>query len=200
MAELTFTQKVAKIQKELKAPKGQTNKFGGYKYRNCEDILEAVKPLLGDLILTVSDEVVEAGGRVYMKATSKISDGEGSSLSTSAFAREPDEQKGMSQSQLSGTASSYARKYSLNGLFLIDDTKDADTDEFQGTKKQDVAPTAQKTEAKIDVAATKAMGMSPDQKVIAANPENNVTKVDAPKKSGPWGKKAPVAKTDGDLY
>lgn len=132
MSTETFTQKVAKIQKELKAPKGQTNKFGNYRYRSCEDILEAVKPLLGDLVLTISDEMVEVGGRVYVKATATLTDGVNSSVNT-AYAREPSEQKGMSESQLTGTASSYARKYCLNGTFLIDDTKDADTDEYQRT-------------------------------------------------------------------
>lgn len=133
----TFIQKVAKIQKELKAPKSQRNTFGKYNYRNCEDILEAVKPLLGDLILTVNDEIVEVGGRVYVKSTSTITDGD-KSVSNTAYAREPQEQKGMSDGQLTGATSSYARKYSLNGLFLIDDTKDADTEEYQGKKPESI--------------------------------------------------------------
>lgn len=133
MSNLTFTQKVAKIQKELKAPKNQFNKFGNYKYRNCEDILESVKPLLGDLVLTINDDVVEVGGRIYVKAIATITDGK-EKLSNTAFARESSEQKGMNDSQITGAASSYARKYCLNGLFLIDDTKDADTEEFQGKK------------------------------------------------------------------
>lgn len=132
-----FVKKVAKIQKELKAPKSQYNKFGGYNYRNQEDILEAVKPLLGDLVLTVTDEIVEVGGRVYVKATSTITDGE-NELSNTAFARESESKKGMDDSMCTGTASSYSRKYSLNGLFLIDDTKDPDSDEFQKqTGKED---------------------------------------------------------------
>ena len=117
--------KLASIQQTLKAPKGQMNKFGGYKYRSCEDILEAVKPLLGDLVLTISDDIVEVGGRVYVKATVSISSGSGS-VFTTAFARESETKKGMDDSQITGSASSYARKYALNGLFCIDDTKDAD--------------------------------------------------------------------------
>ena len=115
------------IQKELKAPKGQYNSFGKYKYRSCEDILEAVKPLctkLG-LLLTISDEIVEIGGRVYVKATATIRK-ESQYVTVSAFARESETKKGMDDSQITGSASSYARKYALNGLFLIDDTKDAD--------------------------------------------------------------------------
>ena len=120
-----LTNKLAMIQQKLKAPKGQMNKFGGYKYRSCEDILEAVKPLLGDLVLTISDDIVEVGGRVYVKATVSISSGSGN-VSTTAFARESEIKKGMDESQITGAASSYARKYALNGLFCIDDTKDAD--------------------------------------------------------------------------
>ena len=120
-----LTNKLAAIQQKLKAPKGQMNKFGGYKYRSCEDILEAVKPLLGDLVLTISDDIVEVGGRVYVKATVSINSGSGS-VSTTAFARESETKKGMDDSQITGSASSYARKYALNGLFCIDDTKDAD--------------------------------------------------------------------------
>lgn len=121
---------VAKIQSELKAPKNQLNKFGGYKYRNCEDILEAVKPLLNNLglVITINDELINMGNRFYIKATATISDGE-NSLSNSALAREAEVKKGMDESQITGAASSYARKYALNGLLLIDDTKDADATE-----------------------------------------------------------------------
>lgn len=125
------------IQKRLKAPKSNFNSFGKYNYRSCEDILEAVKPLLEDCTLYLSDEVVEIGGRVYVKATATFSDGK-TETKVSAFAREADSKKGMDESQVTGTASSYARKYALNGLFLIDDTKDADTDEFaKATKKEE---------------------------------------------------------------
>jgi len=115
-----------KIQKELKAPKNQFNSFGKYNYRNCEDILEAVKPLLGDAILTISDEVVNIGNHNYVKATATIKNGD-EIESTTAYAREALEQKGMNDSQLTGSTSSYARKYALNGLFCIDDTKDSDS-------------------------------------------------------------------------
>jgi hypothetical protein len=114
-----------KIQKELKAPKGQHNAFGNYNYRSCEDILEAVKPLLGKAILTLCDDMVILGDRFYVKATVTIADGD-KSFSVSAFARESLDKKGMDTAQITGAASSYARKYALNGLFCIDDTKDAD--------------------------------------------------------------------------
>ena len=120
-----------KIQQELKAPKNRHNSFGDYNYRSCEDILEAVKPLLvkHGALLTLKDDVVEVGGRVYVKATATFIDAEGT-IEVTAFAREAMEKKKMDDSQITGTASSYARKYALNGLFLIDDTKDADTDEY----------------------------------------------------------------------
>jgi len=116
-----------KIQQELKAPKSQTNSFGGYKYRSCEDILEAVKPILAKLnaTITLSDDLILVGERYYVKATATLTDKEGS-ISVSALAREEDTKKGMDQSQITGSCSSYARKYALNGLFAIDDTKDSD--------------------------------------------------------------------------
>ena len=119
-----------KIQAELKAPKGQTNSFGKYKYRSCEDIVEAVKPILAkyELALLITDEIVEIGGRVYVKATAMIStEGDSKASCAIGYAREPESKKGMDESQITGAASSYARKYALNGLFAIDDTKDADT-------------------------------------------------------------------------
>lgn len=126
-----INEKLMNIQQELKAPKGQYNSFGKYKYRSCEDILEAVKPTMAKngVWLTLSDEIVNVGERYYIKATATISDGDGS-ISVSAFAREEETKKGMDGSQITGTASSYARKYALNGLFCIDDTKDADTDAY----------------------------------------------------------------------
>ena len=117
------------IQQTLNAPKGQYNKFGGYPYRSAEDILEAVKPLLQNVTLMVSDEIVLIGDRYYVKATATLSDGE-DSISATAFAREEKEQKGMTAGQLTGATSSYARKYALNGLFCIDDAKDLDTDAY----------------------------------------------------------------------
>lgn len=119
--------KLAEIQKKLKAPKGQFNSFGKYKYRSCEDILEAVKPLLGECTLIVSDEIVNIGTRFYVKAVAFFSDGTNHITST-AFAREPEVKKGMDESQITGSSSSYARKYALNGLFCIDDAKDADSE------------------------------------------------------------------------
>lgn len=126
--------KLIQIQSELKAPKGQFNSFGKYNYRSCEDILEAVKPLLAKykVVMTITDEVVAVSDRVYVRACATLSDAEGDeSVSNVAWAREDADKKGMDGSQLTGTASSYARKYCLNGLFLIDDTKDADTDEHR---------------------------------------------------------------------
>ena len=154
-------EKLSKVQEELKAPKGQYNSFGKYKYRSCEDILEAVKPILikNKLSMQISDELVVIGEstpttynevyydkdlkrenertvisgnqRYYIKATVTLLDIEdNSTMSNTAYAREEEYKKGMDGSQITGTASSYARKYALNGLFLIDDTKDADTDEY----------------------------------------------------------------------
>lgn len=119
------------IQRELKAPKGNYNSFGKYKYRSAEDILESVKPLChkNGCLLTLSDSVELIGERFYIKATAKITNGT-DSVEVTAYAREEETKKGMDGSQITGTASSYARKYALNGLFCIDDTKDADTDEF----------------------------------------------------------------------
>lgn len=130
---MTIYQKLLEVQAALKAPKGQYNSFGKYKYRSCEDILEAVKPLLKEIgvCLILKDEVEKIETRYYVKATAKFIDIEtGEYEEGSAYAREDESKKGMDGSQITGTASSYARKYCLNGLFLIDDTKDADTDEY----------------------------------------------------------------------
>lgn len=132
--------KLMMIQQELKAPKGQYNSFAKYNYRSCEDILEAVKPLCikNHAALLLNDAVQEVSGRFYVVATATLVDTEsGDSVSASAYAREPQDKKGMDDSQITGMASSYARKYALNGLFCIDDTKDADTDE---AKRQEDAP------------------------------------------------------------
>lgn len=133
-------QKLSNVQMELKAPKDQKNSFGNYKYRSCEDILEAVKPLLkkNDLTLVISDTLENIGDRYYVKATATIYDIEsGTTLSNTAYAREEETKKGMDGSQITGTSSSYARKYALNGLFNIDDTKDADTDEYTKKTKEE---------------------------------------------------------------
>lgn len=134
--------KLIHIQKELKAPKSQRNSFGNYNYRNCEDILEAVKPLLAkyECALTISDSIEAVGSRYYVKATARVTDGR-DSIEVTAYAREAETKKGMDDSQITGSTSSYARKYALNGLFAIDDTKDADTDEY--TKKSQNSTTSQ---------------------------------------------------------
>lgn len=122
---MSITEALSKIQRELNAPKSQYNSFGKYHYRNCEDILAAVKPLLGDGTITLSDEIVQIGNRIYVKAIATFTKGN-DSISVSAFAREPEDKKGMDASQITGATSSYARKYALNGLLCIDDNKDAD--------------------------------------------------------------------------
>lgn len=126
-SQVVLTQRVGDIQHKLKAPKGQYNSFGKYNYRSCEDILEGVKPLLKEhnLALLIDDEIVQIGERYYVKATAKITDGR-EFVSATAYAREPDTKKGMDESQITGATSSYARKYALNALLCIDDTKDAD--------------------------------------------------------------------------
>lgn len=132
------------IQQELKAPKGQYNSFGKYHYRSCEDIVESVKPLLAKhgVQLTLTDDIVMVGDRIYVKATATLYDEKGVSETATAFAREPEQKKGMDESQITGTASSYARKYALNGLFLIDDTKDPDTDEYRNQQNSAPIPAA----------------------------------------------------------
>lgn len=141
------------IQVELKAPKSQYNKFGGYKYRSTEDILQAVKPLLkkyGDS-LDLSDEPVLIGDWHYIKATAAFKDKDGNNTVVTGYAREAANKKGMDDSQITGTASSYARKYALNGLFLIDDTKDADTDEYHQQQQPGKRQTA-KNNTKAELA------------------------------------------------
>lgn len=142
MAAKTLQQKLIEIQAELKAPKSQFNKFGGYNYRNCEDILEAVKPLCAkhEIVPLLSDEIVLVGERYYIKAVAKVTDGK-DEISTVAYARESLDKKGMDESQITGSTSSYARKYALNGLFCIDDTKDADFMDNSQSKKTASKPT-----------------------------------------------------------
>lgn len=125
-----FYARLAEIQRTLNAPKNQYNSFGKYKYRSCEDILEDVKPLLNGLFLSISDEIVPIGDRYYVRATATITDGE-TTITASAMAREEESKKGMDAAQVTGATSSYARKYCLNGLFGIDDSRDADTDEHK---------------------------------------------------------------------
>jgi hypothetical protein len=151
--KMPLKEKLLNIQTQLKAPKGQFNKFGGYKYRSCEDILEAVKPLLleNKCVLTITDTVDNIGDRFYIKAAAVLTDVESDeSIINTAYARETDDKKGMDGSQITGTASSYARKYALNGLFLIDDTKDADTDEHAMQTGQDEKKATEKQIAMIE--------------------------------------------------
>lgn len=135
MEEMKFFEKVQKVQEELKAPKNQFNKFGNYAYRSCEDIYNAVKPLLAKygLYLTVSDELVTVGERYYIKATATLGNVDDLSfIHNVAYAREEETKKGMDGSQITGASSSYARKYALNGLFLIDDVRDSDVTNTHG--------------------------------------------------------------------
>lgn len=158
MADKTFTERLIAVQSQLKVPKNQYNDYGGFKYRSCEDILEAVKPLLQKegLYVTIADDIVVIGERFYVKATATLSDGE-NSISNHAFAREDAAKKGMDGSQVTGTASSYARKYALNGLLAIDDTKDADALNY-GTpiKAADTTKAADNSKAKAIAEARKA--------------------------------------------
>lgn len=165
MSELNIHQKLQGIQSSLKAPKGQVNKFGGYSYRSAEDILTALKPLLAEwqCTLVITDEIVEVGGRVYVKATAVLTGATGDNcikqlqsnfqdsefvvpakqpvircdncIQADGFAREAENKKGMDDAQITGSASSYARKYALNGLFAIDDTKDPDATNNHGKSK-----------------------------------------------------------------
>lgn len=126
---VSFMRRIVAVQRKLMAPKSKFNSFGKYYFRSCEDILEAVKPLLeeNDLLLSINDEMVVVNDRYYVHATATLYDVlSGESISTSAYAREPENKKGSDQSQVTGSSSTYARKYALNGLFLIDDNKDAD--------------------------------------------------------------------------
>lgn len=149
-------EKLSNVQNELKAPKNQKNNFGNYNYRSAEDILEAVKPLLktNRLSLILSDELKNIGDRYYINAIATIYDLDSEkTISNTAYAREEETKKGMDGSQITGTASSYARKYALNGLFNIDDTKDADTDEYQKqtTKTETPKKVSLATESQIKI-------------------------------------------------
>lgn len=160
------------IQSELNAPKGQYNTFGQYYYRSCEDILAAVKPLLtnNNATLILTDEVVMIGDRYYIKAVATLTNAAGESVTTSAYAREEAEKKGMDGAQISGAASSYARKYALNGLFAIDDVKDADATNTHGKEAAKPAPTpapARTTRTTAKPASTPA----PARKPTAPEPE-----------------------------
>ena len=133
----TIVERLQSVQSQLKAPKGQKNKFGNYNYRSAEDILEALKPLLASngLALIITDDIVEIAGRVYVKANASVIDSIGAQIGSNGFAREAETKKGMDDAQITGSASSYARKYALNGLFAIDDTKDPDSTNTHGKGK-----------------------------------------------------------------
>lgn len=131
-------EKLFSVQQQLKAPKGQRNDFGRYNYRSCEDIVEAVKPLMAvqRLLLTMSDDLIQVGDRYYIRATARVTDiTDGEAVEVTAFAREEESKKGMDGSQVTGASSSYARKYALNGLFAIDDTKDSDATNTHGKEE-----------------------------------------------------------------
>ena len=172
---MAIYEKLVALQNELKAPKGNYNSFGKYRYRSCEDILEAVKPLCKKygLALVLSDGVVQCGDRIYIQATATLTDTEDNAqVRNFALARESAEKRGMDDSQITGTASSYARKYALNGLFCIDDTKDADTDEYKRQSEGKAA--AQETEEKIarqTIGQTKAAALAMRCKDAGIAPE-----------------------------
>lgn len=171
--------KLAKIQQDLDAPKNQWNDFSKFHYRSCEDILEGLKPLLNGLVLTMSDDIIAVGDRIYVKATATLTDGE-NSISNSALARESLVKKGMDDSQITGTASSYARKYALNGLFCIDDEKDADSKDNnqkpqqnktkqQGKSQDDDKPWYNEPDYQADIEGVTAAirdGTPPDEIII----------------------------------
>ena len=144
------------IQSKLKAPKGKTNSFGGYKYRSCEDILEAAKPILRELActITLNDDIIQVGDRYYLKATVTLRNSEGEVEQTTAWAREEETKKGTDASQITGAASSYARKYALCGLFAIDDGKDADSlnNSPSYTERNDAADYLAMAKQEIDAA------------------------------------------------
>lgn len=163
----TFIQKLIHIQKELKAPKANYNSFSNFYYRSAEDILEAVKPLNAEqgLLLTLSDEPVLIGDWHYIKATARITDGK-EVHEVTAYARESEHKKGMDSSQITGTASSYARKYALNGLYLIDDTKDADTDEYAKQNDQQANKASEKQLNFIDQLLNKNVNEKYDKQTL----------------------------------
>ena len=198
-ARQTIMQKLTIIQSQLKAPKSQYNSFGKYNYRNCEDILESLKPILQEVeaVVLLSDEIIQVGDRFYVKAIAEIRDDNGSIFVT-AYAREDDSKKGMDAAQVTGSTSSYARKYALNGLFAIDDTKDSDTTN-QPEKKQkenNVPPQQthlspqekpQKQESNYPAQAASNQDKASDSQlkaIFAISKKNNVSEEDIKSKFG----------------
>lgn len=169
---MSVYEKLAAVQAALKAPKGQYNSFGKYKYRSCEDIVESVKPLLKNngLLLTLSDEIMLIGDRFYVKATAEVIDTKDcSKITVSALAREEESKKGMDGSQVTGASSSYARKYALNGMFAIDDTKDSDSTNTHGQGQEapkNDAPKEKQTPRKMLIARLNELGI--DVNIYAA--------------------------------
>ena len=161
-----LTVRLATVQAQLHAPKGQRNDFSNFNYRSCEDILKAVKPLLDGLLITITDDIKVFGDRFYVMATATITDGT-ESISTNGFAREQLTAKGKDESQITGSTSSYARKYALNGLLLIDDNKDADTRDNTNAEQErkDAAATA-KEEARQEALGNAVQALSGSIKVI----------------------------------
>ena len=146
---MSVYEKLTIVQRKLNAPKNKYNKFGGYYYRNCESIMEGVKPLLSEVkaTLVITDDIVQVAERIYVKATAKFIDTEnGEIIEASAFAREPLASKGMADSQITGAASSYARKYVLSGLFCIDDNDDEDTQEVSDAERKQLTETKMKAD------------------------------------------------------
>ena len=178
-----MNEKLLKIQQELKAPKNQKNNFGGYNYRSCEDIFEAVKPILEKekVTLRVTDELVLIGDRYYIKATAILSDGK-ETIENVAYAREEENKKGMDQSQITGASSSYARKYALNGLFLIDDVKDSDATN-DGTDKPKVETKKTETKKTTTTEAAKPVeNTSAGDELMSLADKGEITKVIADNK------------------
>lgn len=178
---MNIYEKLAAVQQELKAPKDKKNTFGGYNYRSAEGILEAVKPVLKKYgsTITLSDEIVDVGGRIYVKATATFHEAgnlnEYDLISVTAYAREADTKKGMDESQITGTASSYARKYALNGLLLIDDTKDADTDEYQRQTQETEDQNAKISPRKAKLIEDLAAQAKVDLKTVLMKPAEDLT-------------------------
>ena len=164
---MNIYEKLSAIQNELKCPKSQYNSFGKFRFRSCEDILEAAKPICRkyNALLVLEDTVEAIGDRIYVKAIAVLWDIEnpGESLSNQAYAREDFEKKGMDGSQLTGTSSSYARKYALNGLFNIDDTKDADTDAFHEMNEQAIADIGEQPIGQTKLDTIQALNIDPDK-------------------------------------
>ena len=184
---MTLVSKLLTVQKELKAPKGQYNNFGKYKYRSAEDILEAVKPLNAEngLLLTLSDEPLLIGDWHYIRATATVTDGTDTHTVT-AYARESLQKKGMDDSQITGTASSYARKYALNGLYLIDDTKDADTDEYRNQTKQEPNKPNVASNKQLDLVSKLLRESSDDREAQLQTLNNLLTGLQLPQQMKTW--------------